>query len=507
MLGSPAATPLVLPWLAAGVAAAPSETIKVLYRKDSLTAPDRTDPVVESATRALEDELLKNGFRVLQPSAEAYRHLDSGPGAMVTFAADAGFSMLLSLSRSIRPRPGSDTGFVDVQLRSRVFVGANVLSVDQGSGSVMINLAPDTRDLAQRMGAEEAARKAAITLVAAATRRLRAIDPAKLAEMNRLGPIKDIYETLPAPVGPAVPLAPPTQTPVPTTAPAPAPAPPAVSASPAVASTANDNEPLPLPARRFALLVTMSDYSGVRKRTGTKISDLPGVEKDKENLIRTLVQLGFPKANIVTLADEQAHTLSVQGAISKLQGTAQEDDLVVLAISGHGAAKDFTPSGFGMPVLADYDPKSMEGRLDFWMLQSLIGNMRARRTVMLLDTCHAGGGALNLATSTVVTAAGVALQANPQDATRMASVMGEGRHFAVIAAARADQSSLDSKDGGVFTLVLLDAMRNASDQPLARLFAEKVEKQVSENALKLGGKTTRQNPVFAFKGRGNMIRI
>ncbi len=274
-----------------------------------------------------------------------------------------------------------------------------------------------------------------------------------------------------------------------------------------MASTANDNEPLPLPARRFALLVTMSDYSGVRKRTGTKISDLPGVEKDKENLIRTLVQLGFPKANIVTLADEQAHTLSVQGAISKLQGTAQEDDLVVLAISGHGAAKDFTPSGFGMPVLADYDPKSMEGRLDFWMLQSLIGNMRARRTVMLLDTCHAGGGALNLATSTVVTAAGVALQANPQDATRMASVMGEGRHFAVIAAARADQSSLDSKDGGVFTLVLLDAMRNASDQPLARLFAEKVEKQVSENALKLGGKTTRQNPVFAFKGRGNMIRI
>ncbi len=96
MLGSPAATPLVLPWLAAGVAAAPSETIKVLYRKDSLTAPDRTDPVVESATRALEDELLKNGFRVLQPSAEAYRHLDSGPGAMVTFTADAGFSMLLS---------------------------------------------------------------------------------------------------------------------------------------------------------------------------------------------------------------------------------------------------------------------------------------------------------------------------------------------------------------------------------------------------------------------------
>lgn len=496
MLGSPVAVPLVLPWLAGSgaAAAATNETIKVLYRKESATSAERTDPIVEAATRALEDELLKNGFRVLQPSTEAYRHLDRGPGAIVTFAADAGFSMLLSLRLSVRPRPGSDTGFVDVQLRSRVFVGANVLSVDQGAGAVMVNMAPETREIAQRMGAEEAARKAAITLVAAATRRLRAIDPAKLAEMNRLGPIKDIYETLPAP----------SATPVLSDAPTPASTAPTTSTSTPVASV---NEPLPPPTRRFALVITMSDYSGVRKRTGSTVTDLPGVKKDKENLIQTLRQLGFPEGNIFNLADDQADGRSVLAAITRLQGAAQEDDLVVLAISGHGAAKDATASGFGMPVLADYDPKAREGLLDFWTLQSLIGNMRARRTVMLLDTCHAGGAALNLGSSTVVTAAGVVVQTNPQDATRMASVMGEGRHFAVIAAARADQSSLDSKDGGVFTLVLLDAMRKSSGQPLARLFAEKVEKQVSENALKASSHATKQNPVFAFKGRGDMIRM
>ena len=516
MLGSPAAIPLVFPWLASNASAAANETIKVLYRKESATAPERTDPVVEAATRALEDELLKNGFRVLQPSTAAYRHLDRGPGAIITFAADAGFSMLLSLSRSIRPRPGSDTGFVDVQLRSRVFVGANVLSVDQGSGAVMINMAPETRELAQRMGAEEAARKAAINLVAAAARRLRALDPAKLAEMNRLGPIKDIYETLPsasaAPAGlPASPIAPATAPAVAMPLPAPSPSPlpsPATASASAPPVTASGNDPLPPPQNRFALLVTMSDYGGVRKRTGSTISDLPGVKKDRENLIRTLRQLGFSQENIVTLADEQATGRSVLGAISKLQGIAKEDDLVMLAISGHGAAKDATASGFGMPVLADYDPKAMEGLLDFWTLQSLIGNMQARRTVMVLDTCHAGGGAMNLGDSTVVTAAGVAVQPNPQDATRMASVMGAGRHFAVIAAAGADQYSMDSTDGGVFTLVLLEAMRKSSQQqPLARLFAEQVEKQVPENAVKLGGKTVKQNPVFAFKGRGNMIRI
>jgi Caspase domain len=498
MIGASTLVPYVLPWLPSGAAAATNDTVKVLYRKESETAPHRTEPVVEAAIRAIEDEFLKNGFRVLQPSAEAYRFLDRGPTVTVTFAADAGFSMLMSLSSTVRPRPGSDTGFVDVQLRARVFVGPNVLSVDQGFGSVMINLADGTREIAERKGAEEAAGKAALLLVFAVTKRLREIDPAKLAEMSKVGPIKDIYDTLPA----AAPVV----------------APPASAASGALVSHAAvpvppalaviaSNEPLPSPNKRFALIVTVSNYAAVRQRAGLKsdeLIDLPGVAKDKVNLVDTLRRVGFPAEKIITLSDEEATTRNVMAVLSAFQGEAHEDDLVLVAISAHGASKDATLSGFGMPILADFNPKGRAGLLDFWTLQSMIGNMRARRTVMLIDTCHSGGAAQDMNRGTVVTAEGVSLQTNPQDANVMASAMGIGRHFAVIAAARADQSSIDTSNGGLFILSMMDALRTSAQQPLQRIFKEQVEKQVSAKAAQTGKS---QNPVFASRGLGAMIRL
>lgn len=502
LIGAPALVPAILPWLASGAVAAPNDTIKVLYRKESQNAPHRIEPVVEAALRALEDEFLKSGFRVLQPSAEAYRFLDQGPGVTVTFAADAGFSMLVSLSRTVRPRPGSDTGFVDVQLNARVFVGANVLSVDQGAGSVMVNLAPDTREYAERMGGEEAVRKAAQSLVASASRRLRAIDPARLAEMSRLGPIKDIYDTVPVPVVPPPPPAPVAAAPATAATPATGPA-----AAPAPAAVAS-NEPLPPPARRFALVITMADYAAVRDRTGSKVSDLPGVAKDRRNMLASLKQLGFSDDKTLVLSDAQATSAAVMTALSLLQGEVKDDDLVLVAIAGHGAAKDASPSGFGMPVLSDYTNKPGGNMIDFWTLQSLVGNMRARRTVMLLDTCHSGGGALLMSSGAVVTSSGVAVQSNPQNAELMASVMGAGRHFAVVAAARPEQSSYENATGGLFTNYLMEALRkSAAQQPLSQIFAEQVEKQIPVSAERLCGKQCQQNPVFAFRGRGDMIRL
>lgn len=490
---------LPLPDAASAADATPIYTLTVLYRRNAMRDAARLDPAAQSATAALENEFGKRGFRVVQPSPQTYEMLDRGPAIAVSFAPDAGFSMLFSAYTNLVPRPGANQGVAEVILQCRVFVGHHILVSEEARGSMATNLDPNVREFAERRSTELAAQRAAATLAEKVAARLTRLSPAMIEEYSRLSlPSDPTFHAVAVP---------------PESAP-PAPSPSQQSPAPEAAAEA---PPKP-PARKFALVIGVSDYSKVRQRdaSSTDPRDLPGVAIDRRNLINALQARGFDREHITVLADTQATSDSVRRQLKRLVATTTPDDLVLIAISAHGASGKEGPSGFGIPVLSDFssDKNVKESALDFWELQSLVGNMPASQTVLLIDTCHSGG-ATGMMLGAEVSSRGVSVSRglSRPDPERIAQVHTRtARAFAVMTASKADEFSLeDQRGGGLFTNALVQALTsNKNEQTLAQLFHERIEQQVASEASRRCQKSRDcqgQTPQFAYSGRGDAIRL
>jgi len=462
-----------------------TDLITVLYRKENPAAPSRIDPSVAAATRALEAEFLKLGLRVLQPDARSYELLDKAPMMIITFAPDAGFSLVFSLYGNVRPRPASDMVMAEVRLEARVFVGRSILAAETGLGRMGATLTAATREFAERRSLEQAAERAAAELAERIAARLKELTPERMQQLMQAPP--------PLIAGAkAVQL-------------------------PAEAAPTDPRAPLTPPRRKFALLVGVSNYAAVRRRLPDwNVGDLPGVEADLANMGRALRALGFAGEDITTLLDAQASSGGLRQELMKLAARTQEDDLVLIAVSCHGGDKDLCASGFGLPVLHDFAGPGDANALDFWQLQSLVANLPARRVVLVVDTCHSGGVA-KMMPSCVVTASGVQAgkgKASPEPAALAAAAQANAalatRHIAILAASKPEELSLeDPPNGGLFTSRLLRGLAAAKGrQSLEEVFVEHVERQVLETSRPLCrriGECKEQTPMFAYSGRGNMI--
>ena len=263
-----------------------------------------------------------------------------------------------------------------------------------------------------------------------------------------------------------------------------------------------------------ALVVGMSNYAGVRADGVTGIKDLPGVAKDTVKVAQTLKAKGFPDNQVTVLRDEQATSKAVRDAMRKLAGAVQNDDLVLIFISAHGGDKEFSASGFGMPILADFGQREAS-KLDFWELQSYARNLKGQ-VLWISDTCHSGGAASNI-TSVVVGGAGVQASSDVRgpDALEVAKQSGPGQDFAILTASSPHEISWETgQGGGLFTSTLFDAMaRSGGDQPLATLFAQQVHRNVVEESRRICVRANacrehpQQTPIMAYGGAGNRIRL
>ncbi|MCE2917381.1 MAG: caspase family protein [Rubrivivax sp.] len=535
-----------------------TDSITVLYRPESAQAPNRLDPTVMTATRELEAAFIGRGFRVMQAPAGIYTLMDQGQGVVVTFAADAGFTLVFSAYADVRPQPGQEAGIAEVRLAARVFVGRNILVAEEGRGRMAMRLEAHNREFGMRAGLELAAKRSAQELAGKVSGALRALTPQQLAQMapgRAPAALTATVVGLPppggspapstlAPAAPGMPMAPPPLgTPgatapgiapppfVPGPAPAPAapmpapamPAPaPAPKPAPAVVAPAPPSLPaqptqpaqaLPAPRNRFALVVGMSDY-GVVRRGGTQgVTDLPGVKNDVANVNATLRGLGFAGDRIRTFTNEQSTGGAVRGALKEIAGQSQADDLVLIYFAAHGIDKDSSTSGFGMPVLADFKPGD-PGNLDFWELQSFAKNLRGR-VLWINDTCHSGGAATNV-TSVVVSSRGVTAARNVRgpDAQVVDSNAAPGQDFAILTACSPSEISWEdtSTGGGLFTTALFrDIAQTKGQVPLARLFAEQVQSTVIAKSKEICKRQKcdhpQQTPTMAYNGQGHLIRL
>lgn len=528
-------------------AAVPTNVVTVLYRRESPQAPSRLEPAVQAATLALEREFINRGFRVIQPTAQVYGLLDQGNGVVVTFAEDAGFSLVYSAYADVRPVPGQEAGIAELRLSTRIFVGRHMLVADEGRGQMFTRLEPHNREFGMRRALELAANRAAADLAGKASAQLQQLTPERINQLVGDKPSSaTTAQVVPVPApgaplvapgtgsSPGMPVAPPALQPGGATAPAPAPspmappglpsAPPPLAPAPAPVAPApapvaplpaspSMAAELPAPRKRFALVVGMADYSSVRAAGINGISDLAGVEKDTRFVLNSLPKMGFSGDNITVLRNRDATGAAVRNTIKTFASRVSADDMVMIFIAGHGASKEASVSGFGMPILADFRPGDPNA-LDFWELQSYIKNLRGR-VVWINDTCHSGGAAQDVST-VVVSASGVTASKDVRgpEASSVASDAGRGQDFAILTACNPSELSLENAEGGLFTTALFrELVANQGRMPLANLFAERVHLKVVDQSQKLCrshnicDKNTQMTPTMAYNGRGHLVRL
>ncbi len=462
------------------------EPVVLLYKGADSASALRTDEGMDSATRILENALSAEGYRVTQPNAGVQAILDKGPNTIVTFAPDAGLSVLLSGKQRELPIPGDPNRIqAEISLNARVYCGSILQpSPPEAQGKVT------ALRTSLGKGYDFAARRAASKLAEALRVDLARRETACMGALDRM--VQDYRSNEPDPV------------------------------------STLPSGPLPKPKRVWALLAGVADFTQVRNTTGIDIHDLKGVRADMELMRGTLMARGVPDTNIVYLFNEQATSGNFRQHLRDMQIKAGPDDLVLVYIATHGKAADLregTPdnpsiSGYGVPVFHDFDPSPNPAKrasiVDFWEIQSLLLNTRVKQIVWLVDTCHAGGAASGLAQTyagsrpieriqlgargmQVIDPANAVF--NPHQAAEIAGQVSSTRNFIVLSAATPEQQALETENG-LFTLSLTQGLKkNRVPISLEQLFRDSVEKQV------LKASNGNQHPVMGKSGRGGEIKL
>ncbi len=138
---------------------------------------------------------------------------------------------------------------------------------------------------------------------------------------------------------------------------------------------------------RYALVVGVGKFK-------SGITPLQYAVRDASLFYRFLIeQAGFTKNNTYFLADQNATSANVVRYLTGIRNAAGEDDLVVIYMSSHGTP----PDKFGGVYIVTYDTE-VNPRERVWhtsvaesALKDFVENLKARRLVMILDTCYSNG--------------------------------------------------------------------------------------------------------------------
>ena len=489
----------------------------MLYRKETDAAPNRLDPTIQAVSAALQHEFLDRHFKLTQPSPDALAAMDHGPDVVVTFAPDAGMSMIYSVYSDLRPTGAPGMGIADIRISAQIFIGSSLLSVEEGHGQLQTRTDAASAAYGVRKAYEVAGQDAASDLADRIDARLHALTPEDIAQMVAGDTTTETSFTLVTPPSPAssassAPTPAPSSVPPPPQEPSPAtpsapPGPPVVAGTPA--NSAPETPPAesgqPPVANRWLLAVAVGDIS---KTIGIKGDNLPGPATDLKNIQASLRQMGFDDTRTVALLDQAATTAAVTQALEHFRQVVQPNDEFVFYISGHGLQMRWATAGRTLPVLYDTNPSDSQV-LDFARIAQLVGAIPARQSVMLIDTCHAGA-ATSSVDSVVISSGGVRaakLGGAPELAVMLRGGKTAGGDMAVFSASRAEESSIDRGPviGGLFTSEFIKALQATHGvAPLQEIYSSYVLPNVTGFCAK---RDCQQTPVLGYDGSGNLIRI
>lgn len=228
-------------------------------------------------------------------------------------------------------------------------------------------------------------------------------------------------------------------------------------------------------------------------------ADLPNTVDDAvglANILQDPERCAYPADQVQRLTGEQATRDNVLGAIAHLAATTTPDSTVLVYFSGHGYKLSHPIMGdryFLMPY--GYDQKALATTAiagDEFAAQ--LRAIPAKKLLLLLDCCHAGGlGDLS--------EQGFMVEKAPLPPEAQA-LFEKGKGRIVLASSRADEKSLAGRPYSAFTLALIEALagQGASVQDgyvrvadLAMYAREVVPRRTAG----------RQHPILNFEGADN----
>jgi hypothetical protein len=271
----------------------------------------------------------------------------------------------------------------------------------------------------------------------------------------------------------------------------------------------NPQKPLSYVRQKYALVV------GIGKFQDSHITTLKYAAKDARDFAAMLTdpEVGrFRPENVKVLTDEQGTTRNIRSALYEIASKALADDLVVLYISTHGSNPkgNQTKQGSGLFVTHDTETKNAQTLFAtaFGMgelVRFVQDNLRAERTVILLDSCFSGdtnrifqGGS-----SSGDGAKALELEGVSDETVSKVARVGQGRGIVVVSSSTSTEVSWESdeKQNSFFTLALNESMRKRKGMgSVLDLFTD-IQYEIPASVLdytrkKGGGNGASQTPVI-----------
>lgn len=207
-----------------------------------------------------------------------------------------------------------------------------------------------------------------------------------------------------------------------------------------------------------ALLIGVANYQ--------QISSLPAaILNDVNDVAATLSSpkyCAYAPANVVTLLDANATRAAVLKGLEELAARAGADDTACVFFSGHGGIVGSPGNEDSVLVTVDSDLADIENTsISSDELAAALAQIKAKRLLVFIDACHAGGAAISKSLSD---GKGHELKSGYTLNTFAKLAVGRGR--ALMASCRADEVSAVSSGArnSVFTTALLAGLRGAADK-------------------------------------------
>ena len=257
---------------------------------------------------------------------------------------------------------------------------------------------------------------------------------------------------------------------------------------------------------RFALIVGVNKFKNANKSDPVSVGNLIFSVQDAQDFADSLVaKAGFKKENVTVLTDEKATLDEIRIAFGEIRSKAQEDDLVLLYFSSHGIPHGIDPTGVSYVLVHDTDLSSEAKRfatsIPMVDLADYSRLVRAKRFVLLLDTCYSG------AAEKPVMSRGAKVNTGITSFTGGLGGMQYGGARIIASASRADEQSFENPDihHGYFTYYLLKALDESQYKaPLTSVF-NSVQKEVTDAVMNSVHQS--QHPVMDQSPGGEKIRL
>ena len=220
---------------------------------------------------------------------------------------------------------------------------------------------------------------------------------------------------------------------------------------------------IPAGGRKYALIIGISRY----KNTIQGIPNLEYADVDARSVYQFLQQPaagGFASEDMLMLTNEQATITKIRETLTSFIAKASENDLLLIFFAGHGAPDPSAPQNLYV-IAHDTSLADMPGTaLPMPDLRRYIQqNIRSKRVVLLLDTCHSAG----------LSTEGTRDLGNNLANLYLEKLLYQEEGRAIITSSDVNEPSRESQKWGnghgVFTYYLLEGLKGSADTNQDRL--------------------------------------